>query len=120
MQYLPKATLGAVIIAASIGLIEPAAWRGLARVSKVEVVIAAITMIGVIVVGVLPALPAPPRPKRPSRTPCGVDPPPYAMLTFAPRVPLARACAPNGNIHTPHLASSAAGATCAVRRKRSS
>ena len=56
MQYLPKATLGAVIIAASIGLIEPAAWRGLARVSKVEVVIAAITMIGVIVVGVLPAL----------------------------------------------------------------
>jgi len=56
MQYLPKATLGAVIIAASIGLIEPAAWRGLARVSKVEVGIAVITMIGVIAVGVLQAL----------------------------------------------------------------
>jgi len=56
MQYLPKATLGAVIVVASIGLIEPAAWRGLARVSKTEVVIAAITMIGVIVIGVLPAL----------------------------------------------------------------
>ena len=40
----------------SIGLIGPAAWRGLARVSKSEVVIAAITMIGVIVIGVLPAL----------------------------------------------------------------
>jgi MFS superfamily sulfate permease-like transporter len=56
MQYLPKAALGAVIIAASIGLIELAAWRGLARVSKVEVGIAAITMIGVIAVGVLQAL----------------------------------------------------------------
>jgi len=56
IQYLPKATLGAVIVTASIGLIDPTAWRGLARVSKVEVVIAAITMIGVIAVGVLQAL----------------------------------------------------------------
>ncbi|HET9646885.1 MAG TPA: sulfate permease [Microlunatus sp.] len=56
MQYLPKATLGAVIVAASIGLIDLSAWGGLARVSKVEVAIAAITMIGVIVVGVLQAL----------------------------------------------------------------
>ncbi len=56
MQYLPTATLGAVIVAASIGLIDPSAWRGLARVSKVEVAIAAITMIGVIAVGVLQAL----------------------------------------------------------------
>ena len=56
MQYLPKATLGAVIVTASIGLIDPSAWRGLARVSKVEVAIAAITMIGVITVGVLQAL----------------------------------------------------------------
>ena len=56
MQYLPTATLGAVIVTASIGLIDPNAWRGLARVSKVEVAIAAITMIGVIAVGVLQAL----------------------------------------------------------------
>ena len=56
MQYLPTATLGAVIVTASIGLIDPSAWRGLARVSKVEVAIAAITMIGVIAVGVLQAL----------------------------------------------------------------
>jgi MFS superfamily sulfate permease-like transporter len=56
MQYLPSATLGAVIVTASIGLIEPSAWRGLARVSKVEVAIAAVTMIGVITIGVLPAL----------------------------------------------------------------
>jgi high affinity sulfate transporter 1 len=56
MQYLPKATLGAVIVAASIGLIEVDAWRTLARVSKVEVAIAAITMVGVITVGVLQAL----------------------------------------------------------------
>ena len=56
MQYLPTATLGAVIVTASIGLIDPNAWRGLARVSKVEVAIAAITLIGVITVGVLQAL----------------------------------------------------------------
>lgn len=56
IQYLPKATLGAVIIAAAIGLIDPAAWRGLARISRVEVVIAAVTMAGVVAVGVLQAL----------------------------------------------------------------
>jgi sulfate permease, SulP family len=56
IQYLPKATLGAVIVAAALGLVEPDAWRGIARVSKVEVAIAAITMVGVIAVGVLQAL----------------------------------------------------------------
>jgi len=56
MQYLPKATLGAVIVAAAIGLIEPASWRGLARTSRVEVAIAAVTMAGVVAVGVLKAL----------------------------------------------------------------
>ncbi|HJW64019.1 MAG TPA: SulP family inorganic anion transporter, partial [Actinomycetes bacterium] len=56
MQYLPKATLGAVIVAAAVGLIEPDAWRGLARTSRVEVAIAAVTMAGVIAVGVLEAL----------------------------------------------------------------
>jgi high affinity sulfate transporter 1 len=56
VQYLPKATLGAVIVGASVGLIEPAEWRTLARTHRVEVVIAAITMIGVVAVGVLQAL----------------------------------------------------------------
>ena len=56
MQYLPKAVLGAVIVSASVGLIDPVAWRGLARISKVEVGLAATTMVGVIIFGVLPAL----------------------------------------------------------------
>jgi high affinity sulfate transporter 1 len=56
MQYLPKAVLGAVIISASVGLFDRVAWRGLARVSRVEVGIAVTTMVGVIVLGVLPAL----------------------------------------------------------------
>ena len=56
MRYLPKATLGAVIVAAAIGLVNPDAWRGLARTSRVEVAIAAVTMAGVVAVGVLQAL----------------------------------------------------------------
>ena len=56
MEYLPKATLGAVIVAASVGLIDVDAWRDLGRVSKAEVVIGTITMVGVIAVGVLQAL----------------------------------------------------------------
>jgi SulP family sulfate permease len=56
MQYLPKATLGAVIVVAAIGLVDPAAWQGLARTSRIEVAIAATTMAGVVLVGVLEAL----------------------------------------------------------------
>ena len=56
IQYLPQAALGAVIVTAAIGMIDPGAWRGLARVSRVEVAIAAVTMAGVITVGVLRAL----------------------------------------------------------------
>ena len=56
MRYLPKATLGAVIVAAAIGIVNPDAWRGLARTSRVEVAIAAVTMAGVVAVGVLEAL----------------------------------------------------------------
>ena len=56
IQYLPKATLGAVIVVAALGLVELDAWRVIARVSRVEVAIAAITMVGVIAVGVLQAL----------------------------------------------------------------
>ncbi|HJY46438.1 MAG TPA: SulP family inorganic anion transporter [Propionibacteriaceae bacterium] len=56
VEYLPVATLGAVIVAAALGMIDVAAWRGLARISRVEVAIAAITVVGVISVGVLRAL----------------------------------------------------------------
>ena len=56
VSYLPSACLGAVIVAAAIGLIEPGAWRALARAGRAEVVIAAVTMAGVIAVGVLEAL----------------------------------------------------------------
>lgn len=55
-QYLPKATLGAVIVSAAIGLIDAKAWRFLARPSRAEVLIAGVTMAGVILVGVLNAL----------------------------------------------------------------
>ncbi|MGZ8697306.1 MAG: SulP family inorganic anion transporter [Gaiellaceae bacterium] len=56
VQYLPKAVLGAVIVFAAIGLIEPQAWRVLAAVDHVEVAIAAVTTACVIVFGVLEAL----------------------------------------------------------------
>jgi sulfate permease, SulP family len=56
IQYLPQATLGAVIVTAALGMIDLGAWRGLARISRVEVAIAAITMAGVVTVGVLRAL----------------------------------------------------------------
>ena len=56
MQYLPKAVLGAVIISAALGLVDTAAWRSIASVGRVEVVIAAVTMAGVVLFGVLQAL----------------------------------------------------------------
>jgi SulP family sulfate permease len=56
VQYLPKAVLGAVIVVAATGLVEPQAWRALAAIDPVEVAIAAVTMGCVIVFGVLEAL----------------------------------------------------------------
>jgi high affinity sulfate transporter 1 len=56
VEYLPVATLGAIIVAASIGIVDLDSWRGLARLSRVEVAIAAVTMVGVVSVGVLRAL----------------------------------------------------------------
>jgi MFS superfamily sulfate permease-like transporter len=53
---LPKAVLGAVIVSAAIGLVDPGAWRDLARTDHVEVALAGVTMAGVLVVGVLPAI----------------------------------------------------------------
>ena len=56
ISYLPKTVLGAVIIAAAIGLVEPKAWRALWTTDRVEVAIAAVTTVGVVAVGVLEAL----------------------------------------------------------------
>ena len=56
VQYLPKAVLGAVIVFAAIGLIEPHAWRALAAIDPVEVAIAGVTTACVIFSGVLAAL----------------------------------------------------------------
>jgi high affinity sulfate transporter 1 len=56
ISYLPKTVLGAVIIAAAIGLVDPKAWRALWTTDRVEVTIAAVTTIGVVAVGVLEAL----------------------------------------------------------------
>lgn len=56
VALLPKACLGAVIVIAAAGLIEPAAWRSLWSAGRRQVVIAGVTTIGVITVGVLNAL----------------------------------------------------------------
>ncbi len=56
VQYLPQAVLGAVIVAAGINIIEPAAWRVLAAIDHVEVAIAAVTTGCVVAFGVLQAL----------------------------------------------------------------
>jgi MFS superfamily sulfate permease-like transporter len=56
IRYLPTATLGAVIVAAAVGLVDPNAWVALWRTSRAELLIAATTMLGVILVGVLKAL----------------------------------------------------------------
>src|SRR5262245_49094431 len=56
VQYLPKAALGAVLVFAALGLIEPQAWRALAAIDGVEVAIAGMTTGCVSVFGVLQAL----------------------------------------------------------------
>lgn len=56
IQYLPSAVLGAIILFASIRLIDAAQWRALARSSRTEVVIAAIAAFFVVTVGVLVAI----------------------------------------------------------------
>ena len=56
VEKLPKACLGAVIVMAASGLVEPAAWRALRQAGKRQVIIAGVTAVGVITVGVLNAL----------------------------------------------------------------
>ena len=56
IRYLPSAILGAVIVYASLKLIDPAQWRELASSSRIEVAIAAITALVVVGIGVLQAI----------------------------------------------------------------
>jgi high affinity sulfate transporter 1 len=56
VQYLPGAVLGAVIVSAAAGLVDPAAWRALAAIDRVEVAIAGVTAGCVVFFGVLQAL----------------------------------------------------------------
>jgi sulfate permease, SulP family len=53
---LPKAVLGATIVSACIGLVDPGAWRHLWRADRVEATIAAVTTAGVVINGVLEAI----------------------------------------------------------------
>lgn len=56
IRFLPSAVLGAVIVFASLKLIDSEQWRELARSSRAEVVIAAVTAVAVLTIGVLPAI----------------------------------------------------------------
>ena len=56
IQYLPAATLAAIIVTGAIRLIDPDQWRALARSDRAEVVIAVVTALTVINLGVLEAL----------------------------------------------------------------
>ncbi len=56
IQYLPTAVLAAIIIVASLGIIEASAWVTLRRSSRAEVLIALVTAVLVLTVGVLQAL----------------------------------------------------------------
>jgi high affinity sulfate transporter 1 len=56
VQYLPTAVLGAVLVSAAINIADPAAWRTLAAIDRVEVAIAGVTVTCVVFFGVLEAL----------------------------------------------------------------
>jgi high affinity sulfate transporter 1 len=56
IQYLPDATLAAIIVTGAVRLLDPDQWRSLARSSRTEVAIAALTVLAVVNVGVLEAL----------------------------------------------------------------
>lgn len=56
LALLPKATLGAVIIYAALGLMDFGAWRAFARGSRGELLVAAVTVVGMLTIGLLGAL----------------------------------------------------------------
>jgi sulfate permease, SulP family len=53
IAYLPRAVLGATIVAAAVGLVDLDAWRALRASDQVELAIAAVTAAGVVFAGVL-------------------------------------------------------------------
>jgi sulfate permease, SulP family len=56
IQYLPAATLAAIIVTGAVRLIDPAQWRSLGRSDRAELAIAVVTAVAVINLGVLVAL----------------------------------------------------------------
>lgn len=56
LALLPKATLGAVIIHAALGLMDLGAWRAFARGSRGELLVAVITVLGMLTIGLLGSL----------------------------------------------------------------
>jgi len=56
IQYLPDATLAAIIVTGAVRLLDPDQWRSLARSSRAELAIAVLTVLTVVNVGVLEAL----------------------------------------------------------------
>lgn len=56
LALLPKATLGAVIIYAALGLMDIGAWRAFARGSRGELLVAVVTVLGMLTIGLLPSL----------------------------------------------------------------
>ena len=56
IQYLPNATLAAIIVTGAVRLVDGDQWRSLARGGRSEVVIAGVTVLMVLNLGVLTAL----------------------------------------------------------------
>jgi len=56
IQYLPAATLAAIIVTGAVRLIDPAQWRSLGHSDRAELAIAVVTAVAVINLGVLVAL----------------------------------------------------------------
>ena len=56
IQYLPAATLAAVIVTGAVRLVDPDQWRSLARTDRAELLIGVVTALSVINLGVLVAL----------------------------------------------------------------
>jgi high affinity sulfate transporter 1 len=56
LALLPKATLGAVIVYAALGLMDIGAWRAMVRGARGELVVAVITVVGMLTIGLLASL----------------------------------------------------------------
>lgn len=56
LSQLPKATLGAIIIFAAIGLIDTKEWKHISRISPRELALAAVVVVGMLTIGMLPSI----------------------------------------------------------------